>query len=158
MGIFKDCGCGCDGEVAKQKFIISLFAACIFYIVMNQETYKASSKLLGKWVMNGDCPSANGFLLHVFVFLAITFGSMMIRNRNDVAMKMKISLMSAAIFYIIASPKTFIFVNRLVGGWVSSASGCPTPLGLLLHSAVFLGIIYLTMNGKEIKNSDTITN
>ena len=158
MGIFKDCGCGCNGEVARQKFIISLFAACIFYIVMNQATYKASSKLFGKWVMNGDCPTINGFLLHVFVFLAITYGSMMIRSRDDAPMKMKISLMSAAIFYIIANPKTFIFVNRILGGWVSSASGCPTPMGLLLHSAVFLGIIYLTMNGKTIKKSNEITN
>ena len=33
MGIFKDCGCGCDGKKQEKKLAISFMAALIFFII-----------------------------------------------------------------------------------------------------------------------------
>jgi len=63
-----------------------------------------------------------------------------------------ISLLSGILFYVFAHPKTFMFVRDLAGNWVSSASGCPSLAGLLLHSFVFLLITWGLMNIKNLIN------
>jgi len=42
------------------------------------------------------------------------------------------------LFFIVASPATFKFMRRMLGGWVASAEGVPHAPGLLLHSAVYV--------------------
>ena len=63
--------------------------------------------------------------------------------------KLLISVMSALLFYIIANPETFKLVRRILGGWVSSPTGCPTMNGLVLHALVFLFITWALMNVKK---------
>ena len=60
--------------------------------------------------------------------------------------KFMISLMSALVFFLVAHPQTFLLVRKVVGEWVSSASGCPSKRGLLLHSLVFLLVTWGMMN------------
>tara|TARA_R110002072_G_scaffold157128_4_gene307639 strand:+ start:1962 stop:2471 length:510 start_codon:yes stop_codon:yes gene_type:complete len=81
MGMFKDCGCGCNGKKQDMKFKISLLSALIFFIVANPETYKLVSNIFGKWVCNVDgCPSFMGLLLHTLVFMLVVWGIMNIRK------------------------------------------------------------------------------
>jgi len=42
------------------------------------------------------------------------------------------------LFFIVASPATFKFMRKILGGWVASAEGVPHAPGLLLHSAVYV--------------------
>lgn len=63
--------------------------------------------------------------------------------------KLKISIMSAALFYIIANPETFKFVSSIFGKWVANEAGCPSMGGLLLHAVVFLLITWALMNLKR---------
>jgi len=42
------------------------------------------------------------------------------------------------LFFLVASPSTFKFMRRILGGWVASAEGVPHAAGLLLHSAVYV--------------------
>lgn len=60
--------------------------------------------------------------------------------------KFLISLMSAIIFIIIASPQTYMITRRIFGGWVASPNGCSSTMGLLLHAVVFLLITWGLMN------------
>ena len=66
--------------------------------------------------------------------------------------KFMISVLSAVIFYIVAHPKTFKIMRGFLGDWVSSAGGCPSLIGLLLHSIVFLFIVWGLMNIKKYNN------
>jgi uncharacterized membrane protein (DUF106 family) len=46
----------------------------------------------------------------------------------------------ALLFFIVANPMVFRFVDSVLGwlvGPVASPSGCPTTLGLVVHSIVF---------------------
>ena len=46
----------------------------------------------------------------------------------------------ALLFFIVANPMVFRFVDSLLGwlvGPTASPSGCPTTLGLVVHSVVF---------------------
>jgi hypothetical protein len=46
----------------------------------------------------------------------------------------------ALLFFIVANPMVFRFVDSLLGwlvGPIASPSGCPTTLGLVVHSLVF---------------------
>jgi hypothetical protein len=61
--------------------------------------------------------------------------------------KIKISFYSAMIFFFISSPFLYQFVQKTFGEYVTVAdqTGCPTNQGLLLHTAVFFTIIFLSM-------------
>ena len=47
-------------------------------------------------------------------------------------------LIYMVLFFLIASPATFKFMRKMLGGWVASAEGIPHAPGLLLHSAVYV--------------------
>jgi hypothetical protein len=53
----------------------------------------------------------------------------------SLGLKVKYSLYSALIFFLVANPATFKFVNSLLPG--VAVNGCPTSFGLLLHTFVF---------------------
>lgn len=57
--------------------------------------------------------------------------------------KWKYSLYSAIVFLLISSPYTYMLMNNILSSFVSisSSSGCPTMVGLLLHAIVFMLII-----------------
>ena len=69
--------------------------------------------------------------------------------------KFMASIMSALLFFLIANPETFILVRRIFGNWVASATGYPTMLGLVLHSVVFMLIVWGMMNIKR-ENADGV--
>jgi hypothetical protein len=56
--------------------------------------------------------------------------------------KAQYALYSAIAFLVISSPIMYRIVAAILGGIVASPTGCPTLFGLLLHTAVFFGIIY----------------
>lgn len=153
--MFQDCGCGCKGGVAKKRFLISILSALVFFLIVNKQTFKITRGLLGGWVADqAGCPTFNGFALHTVVYGLVIF-ALMFGGKEDVISvqeKLKISAFSALLFYIIANPNLFKFMDKRVGGWVSDPSGCPTLNGSLLHTMVFLVITYAVMNGKRIKS------
>lgn len=61
-------------------------------------------------------------------------------NSSD---KWRYSIYSAIMFLIISSPCAYITVNHLLGSLakISSPTGCPTMIGLLVHTVVFTLII-----------------
>ena len=63
--------------------------------------------------------------------------------------KFLISLMSALVFFVIANPDTFRLTRSIFGKWVSSPTGCPSGKGLMLHTVVFLLVVWGMMNVKK---------
>jgi hypothetical protein len=85
MGLFKDCGCGCDGKKAQEKFLISLMSALIFFVVANPETFILMRRLLGQWVAGPNgCPKFAGLILHTIVFMLIVWGIMLLKKEAPV--------------------------------------------------------------------------
>jgi hypothetical protein len=83
MGLFKDCGCGCDGKKQEQKFLISIMSALVFFVVANPETFRVMRKVFGSWVSSPTgCPSIGGLALHTVVFMLVTWGMMNIKREE----------------------------------------------------------------------------
>ena len=81
MGLFKDCGCGCDGKKQEQKLLISVMSALVFFIVANPDTFRLVRKVFGSWVSTPNgCPSMSGLALHTVVFMLVTWGMMNIKS------------------------------------------------------------------------------
>ena len=77
MGMFKDCGCGCNGKKQEKKMMISLMSAVLFYIIANPQTFLIVRRLFGDGISNAaGCPTGMGLLLHALVFFLITWGLM----------------------------------------------------------------------------------
>ena len=83
MGLFKDCGCGCNGKKQEQKFLISIMSALVFFVVANPETFRVMRKLFGSWVSSPTgCQSTGGLALHTIVFMLVTWGMMNIKREE----------------------------------------------------------------------------
>ena len=66
----------------------------------------------------------------------------------SIGLKVKYSLYSALIFFLVANPATFKVVNSIIPGL--AISGCPTSFGLLLHTFVFfLALVGIMMLPKD---------
>ncbi len=63
--------------------------------------------------------------------------------------KFVISMISALTFYVVANPMTFRFVRGLLSSNIASPNGCPTAFGLVVHSIVFMFIVWGMMNIKK---------
>lgn len=59
------------------------------------------------------------------------------------ALKIKFSLYSALLFFLVANPVTFRVMNSLIPG--VAVNGCPTSFGFMLHTIVFFGLSFLLM-------------
>lgn len=65
-----------------------------------------------------------------------------------ISAKQSATLQAVLVFYIIANPMTFRLVDSLLGGVVgriANSGGCPTSLGLIVHSLVFGAVVYSLM-------------
>jgi hypothetical protein len=51
------------------------------------------------------------------------------------------TIQAILVFYIISHPLTYRLTNSVLGG-LASSSGCPTSLGLIVHSLVFGAVVY----------------
>ena len=77
MGLFKDCGCGCNGQKQQEKFITSLISGLTFFIIANPETFRLVRRVLGPRIATPNgCPSTLGLLVHSFVFVLVVWGMM----------------------------------------------------------------------------------
>lgn len=55
-----------------------------------------------------------------------------------IGLKAKYSFYSALVFFLVANPETYKVTQMLFGGlFTVSNGGCPTPVGLMLHTVVF---------------------
>jgi hypothetical protein len=83
MGLFKDCGCGCNGKKQEQKFLISIMSALVFFVIANPETFRVMRRVFGSWVSSPTgCPSTGGLALHTIVFMLVTWGMMNIKREE----------------------------------------------------------------------------
>ena len=131
MKLWKDCGCGCDGAIAKKRFYISMLAAAVFFVIVNANTYKLTRSIFGNWVATpGGCPTYAGFLLHIGVFILVTYLLMRSGDKKRTQDKLKTSLLSALIVYLVANPHTYLLTRSIFGNRIADAKGCPTLTGL----------------------------
>lgn len=83
MGLFKDCGCGCDGARQQEKLVTSAMSALTFFIVSNPETYRLTRSIFGKWVSGPTgCASTSGLTLHAIVFMLVVWGMMNVKKEG----------------------------------------------------------------------------
>jgi hypothetical protein len=60
----------------------------------------------------------------------------------DFGLKAKYSFYSALVFFLIANPETFKATQMLFGSIVTLANGgCPTPVGLFVHTGIFFLVL-----------------
>lgn len=81
MGLFKDCGCGCNGQKQQEKFITSLISGLTFFIIANPETFRLVRRVLGPGIATPTgCPSTVGLLVHSLVFILVVWGMMNVQK------------------------------------------------------------------------------
>jgi len=68
--------------------------------------------------------------------------------------KWQISIFSAFIFILVIHPYTYILTQKILGGLlgkISDVSGCPTTLGLIIHTIVYILLVRGSMDLKLFK-------
>jgi hypothetical protein len=81
MGLFKDCGCGCNGKKQEEKLITSVISGLTFFVVANPETFRLVRRVLGPGIATPTgCPSTVGLLVHSVVFILIVWAMMNVKK------------------------------------------------------------------------------
>ena len=65
--------------------------------------------------------------------------------------KWQISIFSAFIFILVIHPYTYMFTQNLLGGLIgkiAESNGCPTTLGLIIHTIVYILLVRGSMDLK----------
>ena len=65
--------------------------------------------------------------------------------------KWQISIFSAFIFILVVNPYTYLFTQQILGGLIgkiADSSGCPTFLGLSVHTIVYVLLVRGSMDLK----------
>jgi hypothetical protein len=63
--------------------------------------------------------------------------------------KWQITFFSAFIFILVIHPYTYVLTQKLLGGLlgkIADSHGCPTTLGLFLHTIVYILLVRGSMN------------
>jgi len=65
----------------------------------------------------------------------------------NIGLKIKYSFYSTLVFFLVASPETFKFMQQIFGGFIQIASpgGCPTINGFFLHTFLFFLVMMALM-------------
>lgn len=65
----------------------------------------------------------------------------------NIGLKMKYSFYSTLVFFLVANPETFKFMQQIFGSFINIASsgGCPTVNGFFLHTFVFFIVMMALM-------------
>jgi len=65
----------------------------------------------------------------------------------NIPLKAKYSFYSALVFFLVANPETYKILQKIIGGFITVAnpSGCPTPVGLFIHTLLFFIVIFALM-------------
>lgn len=134
----------------RQKLQISAGSAGLFALVNLPFVYKLTNNALPFSTYNEttECPSNIGLVLHALVFFVLTF-LMMGNPTKKVGIKLKHSLYGTLIFFLLSSPAVFDVVNSVIGpyieGRVTAINGCPTHVGILLHTFVYCATLIAVM-------------
>ena len=81
MGLFKDCGCGCNGRRQQEKLITAVITGLVFFVIANPETFRIIRRLLGPRIATPTgCPSTLGLVVHTIVFILIIWAMMNLKE------------------------------------------------------------------------------
>ena len=64
-------------------------------------------------------------------------------------LKWQISIFSAFIFLLVSIPWTYRLTQKIFGGFlgpIAFGNGCPTTLGLVLHTIVYILLVRISMD------------
>tara|TARA_B110000971_G_C19598688_1_gene315112 strand:+ start:121 stop:546 length:426 start_codon:yes stop_codon:yes gene_type:complete len=137
----------------NQKTLISLQSAFTFMKINSPSTYKFISKItkLNLYDSEKGCPTQLGLIVHTLIFFAISYFSMY-KSGAENGIKIKHSLYGTLIFYFISSPAVFSVVRKILGDKLSTNEGCPSKLGIFVHSIIYflalIGVMYLPSGDK----------
>jgi predicted ABC-type sugar transport system permease subunit len=62
---------------AALKFKFSMYSALLFFLIASPATYSLTNSIIGGTSVGG-CPTAFGLIVHTLVFLAASYGIMLL--------------------------------------------------------------------------------
>jgi len=128
----------------QKKMMISLFAANTFLLFNLPITYTFFNKTgILFYNENTRCPTHIGLLLITVLFFIQTYITM--GSSINKGIKIKHSLYGTLIFFLVSSPALYAVMGKLFGNLIANVNGCPTTLGILLHSFVYFLILVAVM-------------
>ena len=128
----------------RKKMMISLFAANTCLLLNLPGTYTFLNKTgISFYNENTGCPTHIGLLLITVLFFILTYITM--GSSINKGIKIKHSLYGTLIFYLVSSPTLYAVMGSILGNKIANKEGCPTNIGILLHSFIYFLILVAVM-------------
>jgi uncharacterized membrane protein YozB (DUF420 family) len=132
-------------ENLQKNILVSLVLGLLFFLVSSSYTYELTNKTGLGVFFEDKCQTGLGHIVHTLVFFLLVLGFMMLRNwmvseNKSVLLLAKYAITSALVFFIISSTEVYAVVNQLIP--VSNNSGCPTMMGVGVHTVVYTLLVF----------------
>ena len=128
----------------QKKMMISLFASITCLLFNLPSTYILLTKTgIPGYNENTGCPTHIGLLLITVLFFIQTYITM--GSSINKGIKIKHSLYGTLIFFLVSSPTLYAVMSSILGNKIANKEGCPTNIGILLHSFVYFLILVAVM-------------
>lgn len=136
------------------KLLYSILSVGLMLAVSNKNTYNLVDKIMGGdgIIILNDCPTFKGHLVHTVIFFILIFAMMISfnmgkseENKRSAWLLVKYSFYGTLIFSIVTSSELYKLIGNLTNGITANSNGCPTTSGLLLHSLIYLLVLFGVM-------------
>ena len=121
-----------------QKLSISVYSGIMLLVINSPYAYSFTKMNDGN-----NCPNITGRLLHMMLFLVLTFLTMP-KLKEDTLLKVKRSVYGALIGFFIFSPELCMFIGKYVN---TMNNNCLNNNGMMLHTLLYIlslvGVMYL---------------
>lgn len=136
-----------------------MMSGILFLVIASPYTFSITNSVTSRFGLviadKSGCPNLAGVLLHGMVFTLVIRAMMEGKTKAHSCLKPYtskdkwiVSMIAGLLFLLISSPFLYEAVDSLTSSFglkIASADGCPNLGGLLLHSAVYMGMTRLLM-------------
>ena len=137
----------------QKKISISLWVALIFAFISHPNTCQILDSNIGfdgkLYDSTGACTTDFGILFMTLLFFIVILSKMYIGKQSDSRdfyVKLQHTFYSTLIYYFIASKPAYKLTSSIFGSSIANSDGCPTNMGVLLHSVIYcatlVGVMY----------------
>ena len=144
----------------SKKIYYALLGASVFFIISHPHVYGIVDKLpfIGQvqvWDEAKNCPTLTGHFIHTAAFFLVMYLLLAVLNyfkptseQKSTGLLIKYSFFSTLMFFLLSNDNTYRFVDNLSSGFGLNIAndGCPTELGISVHTIVFFLIKFALMH------------
>jgi len=145
-------------DILLTKTLYTVLGGLLFLSYTTPKTSQVLNLIFNTNIFyNGSCHTPLGhltlfvlFFVTLIIFKSLYNSIVSCSMRSDFSDVLKYSVVATLLFYLLSNKELFILTNDFFNKYLNvntvELNGCPTRIGIVLHTLLFMGIMFLLMH------------